>query len=953
MKVPEGFTVELVASEPDLVNPVTMCFDERGRIWVAESLEYPRQSAGPGRDRIKVLEDTDGDGKADRFTVFAEGLNIPSGVAVGHGGVWVANSPDILFLRDTDGDGKADHREVVVTGFGRDDTHELPNSLCWGPDGWLYGWNGVFNPSRIEHRGKVHEFTCAVFRIHPKTRDFEVFCEGTSNPWGITWDDVGSAFASACVIDHLWHLVETGYYHRQGGPYPPFTWPIGSIVDHRHQQAAYCGIHYYDSDTYPAEYRGRLFMGNIHGNRVNSDRLRRNGSTYVASAESDFLIADDAWFMPVCQKTGPDGNLYVLDWYDRYHCYQDAKRDSPGVDRLKGRLYRVRYRDTPRRVGFNLAAKSDDQLVDLLVSPNAFDRETARRLLAERDSTRPNARLERMALDAGSPRPTRLNALWTLVSRTTPSPEFLLKLLDAEDSAIRAWGVRAAANARTADPSVLDRITRLARDASPDVQLQVAVAAGKLDGLDRVGVLTEVVSACGADPLIPHVVWQNLHPALADPGRASRFLRLLDARRLAGAPGLVALAPRVVGRVVVKGQATPPPVATLVETLQGVGTPEAAGSAVEALGVLTAKVQAGEVSPNALDSLQGQFQPGLPRSLAADAPPRLRLASALLAATWGEPAAIDLVRSLVNDAKTDEPTRLTALGSLIAARDGQVFDLVKQVLSRRGEPVSFRGQILSALSRLPDNRVGAMVVQLYPELEPELRPRAVELLTQRAGWGQMLLNALDQGVIPQGEINLNQVRRLQAIKDPDIAKQVRVRWGIVREGRKPERDKVIRRIREALRESPGDPKAGAAVFKKICAQCHKIYGEGQDVGPDITLNGRGSFDQLLSNVLDPNLVIGAAYQGTTVATADGRVLTGLVAERSAERIVLKTQGGKLETVAADQVEDVKVSEISLMPEDLETQMSPAELADLFAYLGLDRPPDDPKAKPIPGAPAPR
>src|SRR5947208_2132662 len=208
MTVPPGFSVELIAAEPDIVNPVAMTFDEKGRIWLTESLEYPRSSAGPGRDRIKVLESTKGDGVYDKISIFADGLNIPSGIAVGHGGVWVANAPDILFLQDTDGDGKADRREVVVTGFGRDDTHELPNTLAWGPDGWLYGWNGVFNQSHVVYRGKTYDFTCAVFRIHPKTREFQIFCEGTSNPWGIAWDGEGSAFASACVIDHLWHLAE-------------------------------------------------------------------------------------------------------------------------------------------------------------------------------------------------------------------------------------------------------------------------------------------------------------------------------------------------------------------------------------------------------------------------------------------------------------------------------------------------------------------------------------------------------------------------------------------------------------------------------------------------------------------------------------------------------------------------------------------------------------------------
>ncbi len=407
MTVPEGFTVEVVASEPDLVNPVAMTFDERGRAWITESLEYPRREPGPGRDRVKVLEDSDGNGTFDRSQVFAEGLNIPSGIAIGHGGVWVANSPDILFLRDTDGDGKADQREVVVTGFGRSDTHELPNSLSWGPDGWLYGWNGVFNPSHVKYRGKTYDFTCAIFRIHPRTRDFELFCEGTSNPWGLAWDDQGSAFASACVIDHLWHLTETGYYHRQGGPYPPFTWKIESIVGHLHQEAAYCGIHFYDSDAYPERYRGKLFMGNIHGNSVNLDRLSRNGSTYKADPEPDFLNGNDPWFMPVSQKTGPDGSLYILDWYDRYHCYQDANRDPAGVDRLKGRLYRVRYKDTPRRWGFDLAKETDDQLIERLGSPNGYDRETARRLLAERTGKDTDDRLESLALDHEGPRGRR------------------------------------------------------------------------------------------------------------------------------------------------------------------------------------------------------------------------------------------------------------------------------------------------------------------------------------------------------------------------------------------------------------------------------------------------------------------------------------------------------------------------------------------------------------------
>ncbi|MEI8071100.1 MAG: PVC-type heme-binding CxxCH protein [Planctomycetota bacterium] len=550
MKVPEGFTVEVVASEPDIVNPIGMTFDERGRVWITESLEYPRSEPGKGRDRIKVLEDTDGDGKADKFTIFAEGLNIPSGIAVGHGGVWVANAPDILFLQDTDGDGKADKSQVVVTGFGRADTHELPNSLTWGPDGYLYGLNGVFNFSKVVHRGKTHEFTCALFRIHPKTWDFELFAEGTSNPWGVAWDPEGNAFLSACVIDHLWHLSESGYYHRQGGPYPPFTWKIESIVEYKHQKAAYCGIHYFDSDAYPEAYRDKLYMGNIHGNCINVDRLTRNGSTYEGQLEPDFLSANDAWFMPVVQKTGPDGCLYILDWYDRYHCYQDARRDPQGIDRLKGRLYRVRYKDTPRAPQFDLAKETDEQLVKRLHSPNVLYRDLAQRVLVERARPETRPLLEQLTLDAAAPRKTRLHALWSLVGTGTLDKQFHLKLLAHEDAGFRAWGVRAAGNFHQVDGAVAARIVALAEDPSPDVKLQVAVAARKVQGLEPLPLLIKVLAGSEGDRLIPHIVWQNLHPLLETQG--DDFLKTVKQYDLKKTPSLSQIMPRATERILAK-----------------------------------------------------------------------------------------------------------------------------------------------------------------------------------------------------------------------------------------------------------------------------------------------------------------------------------------------------------------------------------------------------------------
>lgn len=948
MTVPEGFHVELVASEPDMVNPVAMTFDERGRIWITESLEYPRMEAGPGRDRIKVLEDTDGDGRADKFAIFAEGFNIPSGIAVGHGGVWLANAPDILFLQDTDGDGRADKQEVVVTGFGRDDTHELPNSLTWGPDGWLYGLNGVFNGSTVEQGGKKHEFTCALFRIHPRTREFQLFAEGTSNPWGVAWDPEGHAFVSACVIDHLWHLAESGYYIRQGGPYPPFTDPMRSIVEHKHQKAAYCGIHYFDSDAYPAEFRDRLYMGNIHGNCVNVDVIERRGSTYFGKPAPDFLSANDAWFMPVVQKTGPDGCLYVLDWYDRYHCYQDARRDPEGIDRLKGRLYRVRYQNSPRAGKFDLATETDAQLITRLHSGNVFIRDVAGRILAERNDPQTKPALEKLVNDDSAPRKTRLHALWALIGGSPLAVEFHDGLLSHEDSAFRAWGVRAAGNAGHVDETIKRKVVSLATDPEADVRLQVAIAATKLKGVEAVPLLLDVLTASGDDPLIRHIVWQNLHPRLEN--EAKTFYDLAaqsDASRSASSEWLIE---KSVDRVL--ASSNPHSVLALVDYVSA-RPDEQLATLSRALNSLATRLQNREVSAEQLAALRPRLEKVVAQVLSSRADDReLHDASALLAATWNDPRAVELARELFVSSDARAERRAQALHALVAARDNSLESSVTPLFSDpTNYPVELRRAAIEALGRLDANWVGRLLLAHYANLEAELRPKAIETLCERASWSEQLIDAIGQKQLPASALNDNQVRQLLVRADARLAEKVKAQWGSMREGRNPEREEVITHMRGFLRSTPGDAVAGQAVFKRVCGQCHKLHGQGEDVGPDITLNGRNSFEQLLSNVFDPSLVIGASYQAQTVVTTDGRVLTGLVAENSPQRVVLKMQGGKQETVARADVELMKTSELSLMPEDLEKQLQPQELADLFALLTLDKPPTDPTARKLPGSQA--
>jgi hypothetical protein len=399
-----------------------------------------------------------------------------------------------------------------------------------------------------------------LFRIHPLTRKFELFCEGTSNPWGVAFNENGHAFISACVIDHLWHLTESGYYIRQGGPYPPFASKIESIVKHKHQKAAYCGITWFDSDAYPEQYRGKLYMGNIHGNCVNVDRLSRDGATYFGEGEPDFLTADDAWFMPVVQKTGPDGCLYVLDWYDRYHCYQDANRDPAGIDRLKGRLYRVRYKDTPRAKPIDLAKESDESLVKMLGDANIYQRDIAQRLLYERqlaDTKAPMRKhlearesLRKLIEDKQAPHKQRMHALWVLVSTweiDEGQTQYLMKNAEPE---IKAWIVRMLGNIGRASPAQVATINALADDESADVRLQVAIAARKIEGIDAIPLLVKTLARAGDDKLIPHIVWQNLHPLLETDG--PKFLAEVKKYDLKATPALGAIMPRATERILAK-----------------------------------------------------------------------------------------------------------------------------------------------------------------------------------------------------------------------------------------------------------------------------------------------------------------------------------------------------------------------------------------------------------------
>ena len=425
MTLQEGFQANVYAAEPMITQPMAFCWDDRGRMWIAENRDYESRGGGfanSGDSRILILEDTDRDGQADRRQVFAEGIPFPSAIAVGMGGLWLGAPPNLLFLPDRDDDDVADldQIEVRLTGWGIRDRHETLNSFHWGPDGWLYGCQGFATPSRVGKpagRGRLYrhgdafpdeiqfadepiDINGGVWRYHPTKDRFEVVAHGFSNPWGIDYDAKGQLFISACVIPHLWHVVPGGIYHRQGGKhFNPFVYSdIRTIADHRHR-SAHGGARVYLSDAFPEQYRGRIFMANIHEHAVLTDILVPQGSGFVGQHGDDFLLANNAQWVGFSMEIGPEGAIYVLDWHDADICGKEV------LNKDTGRVFRVAPRqshahDWPSRFA-DLSELDDEALCRLQTNPSAWHARRARLVLQHRAAERAIADSGR----AGAPRP--------------------------------------------------------------------------------------------------------------------------------------------------------------------------------------------------------------------------------------------------------------------------------------------------------------------------------------------------------------------------------------------------------------------------------------------------------------------------------------------------------------------------------------------------------------------
>ena len=558
MKVPEGFSIKVFAAEPDIVQPIAFSIDDRGRLWVCENLSYPDWKP-EGNDRIVILEDTDGDGKFDKKTLFYDKLNNVSAIEIGFGGVWVGSTPNLYFIPDKNGDDVPDSApEIVLDGWGHDDLHEIFNSFAWGPDGWLYGTQGLFNNSKIGKPGTPENervpLNAGVWRLHPQTRKFEAFAHGTGNPWGIDWNDYGQLFLTTSVIPHLFHIAQGGLYQRQGGKhFNPFAYDdIKTIARHRHWGGlegvsssrtqddstdaaggghAHAGAMVYLGDSWPAKYRNTIFMNNIHGNRINNDSVIPDGSGYGGDRLPDFMKSADKWFRGLALKYGPDGSVFVSDWYDARACHPQKPQD-----RRNGRIYKIAYLDA-KQPPVDLTKLSNAELVKLQLHANDWFVRHARRILQERGPNPETHRALRvMIADINLTVPQRLRALWALHVSGGLDDILARQLFAGKEPWLAAWAIQLYFEKGVASDSLVKDLARLARlGESPLVRLYLACALQRIP-LDRRWDLAAGLMMHPQDQLDPNLtmmIWYGIEPLIpSDPARAASLLRGSKAPKL-------------------------------------------------------------------------------------------------------------------------------------------------------------------------------------------------------------------------------------------------------------------------------------------------------------------------------------------------------------------------------------------------------------------------------------
>jgi len=958
MKLTPGFQAELIAAEPDVTQPIAFCIDERGRLWVLEGHSYPnKQPEGKGKDRVMIFEDSDGDGRFETRKLFARGINLGSGIEVGFGGVYVGAAPDLLFYPDKNRDDIPDAApEVLLDGWGYQDTHETLNSFLWGPDGWLYGCHGVFTHSEVGRPGTPKEqrqmIRAGVWRFHPVRKEFEVFAHGGSNQWGLDYNENGHLFMTHCrsffggggttyVIrnGHYWNQANNGYAPFISNTGPDFApdlknyLPAAALYDSGEGGAgkpgttavfgghSHVGTMIYQGANWPAAYRGHLFTHNLHGHQINHQILVRKGSGYEAMhAGHDLAWTPDPRYMGVDLQSGPDGAVYIIDWFDQQHCHTPIEEKW---DRTNGRIYRISWAATYKPAKVDLSKMSDVELAKLQLHEDDWYRRTARRLLMERVAQRRTqgqyeSALSKEALEvlesfaASEVRVLALRGLWTLHQCRMLFLHRYQSALKHPDEYVREWAIQLGTelNAHVFSPELANPTLALTvKDSSPRVRLALASALMNLRPQDT-WTVAEALAAHAEDKddrFLPKMIWFGLATvAKSDWKRALEIARNTPLTELADSIRWAA--------------AQSPEGRDALAAAAAASSSEVAGRTAR-IAAFALRDAANLTPPAGVEAavavVSGNPDPGVQAALNE------------LAAVFGDTSVLAKMRGVLADSKAPMPERKAAFALLKRTGDAEALPVFTTLL----DAPEFRAQVIPLLGRSDDPNTATALLQRFDKLPPADKAAALAALTSRKPLALTLVKAMADGTFDKKNITALHLRQMRNLGSDEINALLEKTWGKFNPTNESAQA-TIKKYKKLFSEAPlwaYDAGKGKEVFAKVCATCHAFGGGEAKIGPDLGGTWRNGVDYFLESIADPNAVIGEAFQLTIVTKKDGNVVAGAVEKESDTAVTMRTLTESVSIPKAD-IKSRETLPQSFMPPGLLEALTEREAIELLKFL---------------------
>ena len=934
-KTRSDVVIDLMASEPVVEQPLYASWDSKGRMWVVQYRQYqfpaglkiisydqhlrakfdkvplPPPRGEKGADKITVFEDTDGDGFFDKHEDVITGLNIASAALHGMGRIWVLNPPYLLSYADADFDAKpdSDTPEVELSGFGLEDTHSVATNLQWGMDGWLYGANGsttTGNVSSANTKNVKWEGQC-IWRYHPLKKTFEIYAEGGGNTFSLDIDSKGRLFSGTNGATRGMHYEQGSYGIKGWGKHGPLTNPyaFGWFEHMQHQgdnKRFPQAFTVYEGGLLGSAYEGKIIAPNALQNLVYVSERIPDGSTFRTKDEENLLSTPDRWFRPVWAGVGPDGGFYMCDWYDTR-----LSHVSPIDDwhKTSGRIYRVRpAAGAPKLKPFDLSKASPDDLLGYLNHPNEWFRKQAIHEIEWRHLTELGPKLKAL--------PQTLETLWALDA---------LGLADdlpftSSDPYIRRWCVKMVGEGNKST----DALLKMAKtEQHPEVRAQILATAKKLPAQYALPLLWSG-DAEDISGHLPLLAWWALE-SKAEKERSAVFAFLKsDTALLKTTLFRDNLAEKLAKRYALAGGE---------ENFQ---------SCADLLALTNDDALRGKFIAGIASAFEGAEMPKLPESLTKalnDYMAKQSGGDLTLALRSGSQEALKSALKLLEDKKASSTARIAIAKTLAELGKQEAVMPMVNILKATNPPGLKRG-ILQAAAKFDDKRIPeALLLGWEAQIagDKALREDALRVMAGRKEWALILVSFVNDWKVPAKHFTVDIVRQLSLHKDPEIDAAIDKHWkGILATGPTPEKKKESERIKAVLKTGLGDADKGKIQFMARCAICHKLFGEGGSIGPELTGYDRSNADFWLDNLFMPSMEIREGFGAYIVKTKGGQILTGLMDAQDANGIVIKDMANNKTALKQTDIESMTASPVSLMPEGLTTGMSDADLKDFFAYL---------------------